>query len=122
MSCDHGVGRWCDDCGCSTGGGIGWNQKWRKPLREALDYVRDELIKVYEEHASHYLHDIWDARNDYINVILDRCEDSVHKFLNKYQRYELSKDDIVNFKDTCMKIEDTIKCLKDNPFFTKNLH
>lgn len=36
--------------------------------------------------------------------------------------FELSKDDIVNFKDTCMKIEDTIKCLKDNPFFTKNLH
>ena len=94
-SCAHGVGRWCDDCGCSTGGGIGWNQKWRKPLREALDYVRDELIKVYEEHANLYFHDIWNARNDYIEVILDRCEASVHKFLNKYQKYELSKDEIV---------------------------
>ena len=37
-SCFHGVGRWCDDCGCSTGGHPGWNQKWRKPLRNALDF------------------------------------------------------------------------------------
>ena len=28
-SCAHGVGRWYRDCGCSTGGGPGWNQKWR---------------------------------------------------------------------------------------------
>ena len=38
-SCFHGVGRWKEDCGCSTGGHPGWNQKWRKPLREALDYL-----------------------------------------------------------------------------------
>ena len=44
-SCFHGVGRWKEDCGCSTGGHPGWNQKWRKPLRDALDYLRDELIK-----------------------------------------------------------------------------
>ena len=42
-SCAHGVGRWKEDCGCSTGGQAGWNQKWRKPLREALDFLRDEL-------------------------------------------------------------------------------
>ena len=36
-SCSHGVGRWCEDCGCATGGHPGWNQKWRKPLRDALN-------------------------------------------------------------------------------------
>ena len=30
-SCSHGVGRWKEDCGCSTGAKPGWNQKWRKP-------------------------------------------------------------------------------------------
>ncbi|MBQ9246204.1 DUF3536 domain-containing protein [bacterium] len=95
-SCAHGVGRWCDDCGCSTGGQYGWNQKWRKPLREALDYVRDEIVKIFEEHASKYFKDIWAARNDYITVILDRDKTSVNKFFERNQKYNLEKEDIVN--------------------------
>ncbi len=38
-SCAHGVGRWKEDCGCSTGGQPGWNQKWRGPLRHAFDLL-----------------------------------------------------------------------------------
>jgi hypothetical protein len=48
-SCVHGVGRWKEDCGCSTGGRPGWNQKWRKPLREALDLLRDDLAILFEK-------------------------------------------------------------------------
>ena len=95
-SCAHGVGRWCDDCGCSTGGQYGWNQKWRKPLREALDYVRDELIKIFEEHANKYFKDIWAARNDYINVILNRDKTSINKFFERNQKHQLEHQDIVN--------------------------
>ncbi len=94
-SCAHGVGRWCDDCGCSTGGGYGWNQKWRKPLREALDFVRDELIKIVNECGNIYFNDVWQARNDYINVILDRSKTSVNNFIQKHQKYALEKPDIV---------------------------
>ncbi len=39
-SCAHGVERWINDCGCSTGGQQGWNQEWRKPLRESFDILR----------------------------------------------------------------------------------
>ena len=46
-SCSHGVNRWQDDCGC--GGGGEWNQKWRRPLRNALNWLRDQLLPLYEE-------------------------------------------------------------------------
>lgn len=79
-SCFHGVGRWKEDCGCSTGGHPGWNQKWRKPLRDALDYLRDELILIYEKHGDTYFKSPWDARNKYIDVILDRSELTIKNF------------------------------------------
>lgn len=80
-SCFHGVGRWKEDCGCSTGGHPGWNQKWRKPLREALDYLRDELANIYEKEGKKYFkNDVWDVRNAYIDVILDRSELVIKKF------------------------------------------
>ncbi|HEX6496813.1 MAG TPA: glycoside hydrolase, partial [Acidobacteriaceae bacterium] len=41
-SCFHGVERWRSDCGCN-GGRPGCNQKWRAPLREALDWLRDSV-------------------------------------------------------------------------------
>ena len=81
--CSHGVERWKDDCGCNTGAQPGWNQKWRKPLRDALDYLRDELIKLCSAEGAKYYKDFWDARNKYIDVILDRSEESVNKFLKE---------------------------------------
>jgi len=79
-SCFHGVGRWKEDCGCSTGGHPGWNQKWRKPLREALDYLRDELVTIFEKEGKTYFKTPWGARNEYIEVILDRSESIIKKF------------------------------------------
>jgi hypothetical protein len=31
--------------------------------------------------------------------------------------FELSKDDVNNFKNVCHKLQNIIDCLKDNPFF-----
>ena len=69
-SCAHGVNRWQDDCGC--GGGGDWHQKWRHPLRYALDWLRDRLIEVYEDTGRKFFRDPWLARDEYINVIRDR--------------------------------------------------
>lgn len=96
-SCFHGVGRWKEDCGCSTGGHPGWNQKWRKPLRNALDYLRDELISVYEKEGKKLFNkNVWEVRNNYINVILDRGEMNVKKFQQENFKEELSEAQIVS--------------------------
>ncbi|GHN01964.1 glycoside hydrolase [Cytophagales bacterium WSM2-2] len=80
-SCVHGVERWRSDCGCNTGGKAEWNQKWRKPLREALDWLRDAVNEIVEREGKKVLRDLSIARNDYINVILNRNEGTVKKFL-----------------------------------------
>ena len=91
-SCFHGVGRWKEDCGCSTGGHPGWNQKWRKPLREALDYLRDELVTIFDKEGKNYLKNPWDARNKYIDVILDRSELTIKKFQKENFVQDLSEE------------------------------
>lgn len=92
-SCFHGIGRWKEDCGCSTGGHPGWNQKWRKPLRDALDYLRDELILIFEKEGKKYFKKSpWDVRNLYVEIILDRSELTIKKFQNEHFIKGLSED------------------------------
>jgi alpha-amylase/alpha-mannosidase (GH57 family) len=79
-SCSHGVGRWERDCGCSTGAESGWNQQWRTPLRDALDWLRDECIGIFENAGGGLLRDPWQARDEYVGVVLDRSEDNVNRF------------------------------------------
>lgn len=95
-SCFHGVGRWKEDCGCSTGGHPGWNQKWRKPLREALDYLRDELVIIFEQEGPKYFDNVWEVRNKYIDVILDRNEMNVKKFQQENFKSDLSDEQKVH--------------------------
>lgn len=83
-SCSHGVERWRMDCGCSTGGGTGWNQRWRTPLRDALDWLRDTTSAIFEQEGAKVLRDPWEARDEYIDVILDRAPDNVARFLAKH--------------------------------------
>ncbi|HXU29635.1 MAG TPA: DUF3536 domain-containing protein [Thermoanaerobaculia bacterium] len=79
-SCAHGIERWRSDCGCNAGGGPGWNQSWRAPLRRALDDLRDRLAVRFERAASDFLTDPWRARDAYIHVVLDRSEATLDRF------------------------------------------
>lgn len=94
-SCVHGVERWRDNCGCHTGGQSTWNQAWRKPLRNMLDELRDQLIPVYESETSALLIDPWSARNDYIQLILDRKPDTISSFFNRHAVKNLSHEEKV---------------------------
>jgi alpha-amylase/alpha-mannosidase (GH57 family) len=91
-SCVHGVERWRSNCGCNSGR-AGWNQEWRGPLRAALDALRDKLAERYEQAASGLLKDPWGARNDYIDVLLDRSEQNVCRFLRSHSSRELTKEE-----------------------------
>jgi alpha-amylase/alpha-mannosidase (GH57 family) len=84
-SCSHGVERWRSDCGCNTGAGAGWNQRWRAPLREALDWLRDRVATIFEQEGAKLLRDPWAARDDYIDVILHRSHDSIAALLAKHR-------------------------------------
>lgn len=92
-SCFHGVDRWKSHCGCNSGMHHGWNQNWRTPLRGAMDWLRDNLSFIYEEQASNYLSDPWLARNEYIEIILNRTADNLERFFSKHAITELSKGD-----------------------------
>lgn len=95
-SCFHGVGRWCEDCGCSTGGHPGWNQKWRKPLRDALNYLRDEFAELFETEGQKYFNDNpWNVRNKYIEVILNRSFSTIKNFQKENFNADLSEEDRV---------------------------
>ncbi|HEX6083829.1 MAG TPA: DUF3536 domain-containing protein [Thermoanaerobaculia bacterium] len=83
-SCSHGVERWRSDCGCNTGAGAGWNQRWRTPLRDALDWLRDRACVIFEREGGRVLRDPWAAREDFIDVIHDRSAESVARFLSRH--------------------------------------
>jgi alpha-amylase/alpha-mannosidase (GH57 family) len=87
-SCSHGVDRWQDDCGC--GGGGEWHQQWRRPLRDALDWLRDQLGEVFEQWGSPLLRDPWAARDAYVAVMADRSRSSLDRFFATHQSHDLS--------------------------------
>jgi alpha-amylase/alpha-mannosidase (GH57 family) len=92
-SCAHGVERWRSNCGCNMGPRPGWNQEWRRPLREALDWLRDAIAPMSEKAAAPLFENIWAARDAYISVILDRNSATTARFLASQATHELSKEE-----------------------------
>lgn len=98
-SCVHGVERWRDNCGCNSGGKPSWHQRWRKPLRESLDWLRDELGLIFEREASKVLKDPWKAREDYINIILERNDDNIRKFLKEHCLRDVEQNHVLRLME-----------------------
>jgi len=94
-SCSHGVGRWRENCGCSSGAANGWNQEWRGPLRNALDWLRDTMMPFYEQRVSAFFPDAWKARDEYIGVILNRSTKNLDRFFSENASRQLSREERV---------------------------
>jgi alpha-amylase/alpha-mannosidase (GH57 family) len=92
-SCSHGIERWRSDCGCNAGGYPAWSQAWRGPLRDALDWLRDTLAPGYQIAAGALVKDPWAARNDYIEVLLDRSSESIERFFSQHAIRDLNESD-----------------------------
>jgi len=94
-SCAHGIERWRSNCGCN-GGKPGFNQAWRAPLRQALDELRDALVPLTGQVGAELFNDVWAARDGYIQVVLDRSEQSIEHFFQSYQNHILSEAERVS--------------------------
>ncbi len=94
-SCFHGLERWRGNCGCNSGLNPGFSQAWRGPLRAALDELRDDMLPIFENSLKSLIKDPWQARNEYIDVILDRAEPRVEEFLQRQAGQSLSHPDKV---------------------------
>ncbi len=94
-SCSHGLGRWTTDCGCRSAERPQWNQRWRTPLREAMDGLRDAMAPLFEGGTAGLLQDPWRARDEYIQVVMDRSEEKRSAFLEAQASRELTSDERV---------------------------
>lgn len=94
-SCAHGVSRWESNCGCNSGGHAQWKQEWRRPFREAFDWLRDDLVEDFEAQAKALFRNPWLARDHYISAVLDRNPKNVADFLLKYCKHQLSHEEEV---------------------------
>ncbi|MBA3397385.1 MAG: DUF3536 domain-containing protein [Deltaproteobacteria bacterium] len=94
-SCAHGVERWREDCGCNSGGRPGWNQRWRRPLRDALDWLRDQAAGTLEHVGKLLFDDPWAARDGYVEVVLGRTAAARDRFLATHASHVLDASERV---------------------------
>jgi alpha-amylase/alpha-mannosidase (GH57 family) len=87
-SCVHGVDRWRSDCGCRMRGDT--HQKWRAPLRDALDALKEQLDHLFSTRGRECFPNPWTARDAFIDVILHRDRpEAVPDFLKKHGHADL---------------------------------
>jgi len=79
-SCEHGVERWRADCGCRAEPHLPLHQRWRAPLRTALDWLAGELHALYEREAPPFLGEPWGARDGY-GAVVGAAEPEIARFV-----------------------------------------
>ena len=84
-SCPHGVERWRSNCGCRLAPERATQQRWRAPLRAALEWLAGELATRFEREGTELLGDPWATRDAYGAVVSDRAR--LDRFLAEHLRH-----------------------------------
>ena len=59
----------------------------------AMDWLKDNLIPIYEEFLDPIVHDPWKLRDNYIALILDRSSETIDRFLQEHAMQPLSHEE-----------------------------
>ena len=92
-SCSHGIERWRADCGCTVSHTPGWNQAWRAPLREGLDWLAGALAAIFKKRGKRLFKDPWEARDEYVTVFPNPSADKREEFLKRHTNHPLSDEE-----------------------------
>lgn len=82
-SCHHGIERWRDVCGDAP------TATWKKPLRDFLDHLAENIDQVYESRLDGLIRDPWKLRDEYADVLLGL--ESVEGLINKHDSTQMEK-------------------------------
>ena len=97
-SCEHGVERWRSDCGCGGDPHHPRHQRWRAPLRAALDWLATELHAALEREAPPLLGDPWDARDGY-GAVAGAGAAEVGRFVGERLRPDAGPDGAIRARE-----------------------
>ncbi len=98
-SCAHGVERWRSDCGCVTGSRPGWRQAWRAPLRDSLDWLRDNLGRAVDERLAELVESPASTLLDYGEALTGAV--TLAAFVAAHARRTLDEDETATVLDLC---------------------
>ena len=80
------LGRWTKGCSCAGG-----NREYQEALLFTLEKQEDIIHDIFVSQSEKYLHDVWDARNDYIDIKLGLTSEDV--FLKHHAKKNVSKQE-----------------------------
>jgi len=83
--------RWTKGCNCAGG-----HKKYQEPLLKALEKLEDKTHNILTKETGKYFKNAWDARNDYIDLILENVTEK--EFFKKHLKKEASQE-----KETFLK-------------------
>ncbi len=90
-SCVHGIERWRGNCGCRIDVNRAWSQEWRKPLRNSMDWLLNEVKGVFFREAREVFIDPLNALLNYASF-MGKPEESVTNYLSKLIKIPVTKD------------------------------
>lgn len=101
-SCSHGIERWRADCGCALDTKNKWDQKWRAPLRNGLNWLRDQSIEVFEQQMT-FIADPWEFRNQFISVVVADDDEQQERFV--LERIPLASEEEIKVAKACLRMQ-----------------